>query len=373
VPNQMLHVAVNRVQLAKKLELFESLKEATDVSPWAQYFLLRHVEGQARVEICRTSIEKDVEWKAVIESVPGRPGAVLLPVSLVRDYAQKLTDQHIVFCQTSDDMVCIQTERGEASIEAKDARLYPAATDDPKLAFTIPAAMFDALIQRTQYAIDKNDQSSRLLNCVLLRITAEHICMVGCDGFRLAVAKMAIEGSGTADILVPKKHLLAAARLASSEPGDVSVSTGEGFVYIKAGSTELRIPRIVGEYPNYNAVLPKHLGQKGTCVLKEFEAALKRMAVFGGGTVSLTLSGKYMILDASSSERGSSREQIAVKYEGKEVQNSFNLHLVSDFIPAFKSSVRVNVIAHEHGWEFSNAEMHAPIQTRYIVMPVGRR
>ena len=90
---------------------------------------------------------------------------------------------------------------------------------------------------------------------------------------------------------------------------------------------------IEGQFPNYEAVIPK--GHPGKLALSRpaLTAALRRVAVMAeerNKPVKLSLTPASLKLSASSSELGEAEEALSVDYAGEEVSIAFNSRYILD-------------------------------------------
>jgi DNA polymerase-3 subunit beta len=86
-------------------------------------------------------------------------------------------------------------------------------------------------------------------------------------------------------------------------------------------------------YPDYAQIIPKTFVSEATLLRKDFEAALKRSAVFSDSfqkvRVNLSSTEKKVTLSAHNNDVGDSTESIPSSVSGESVELSFNHRYVS--------------------------------------------
>jgi DNA polymerase-3 subunit beta len=160
---------------------------------------------------------------------------------------------------------------------------------------------------------------------------------VATDGHRLAVSVRGLSESATPVTgIVPRKAVTELMRvLGSSE--DVQIAITENQFVLQMPNFVLTARLIEGQFPNYEAVMPK--GQPGRLLVSRatLQGALRRVAVIAeerNKPVRMTLTPASLKLSASSQELGEAEEAIDVDYTGQEVVMGFNSRYLLDALSA---------------------------------------
>jgi DNA polymerase-3 subunit beta len=166
---------------------------------------------------------------------------------------------------------------------------------------------------------------------------------VATDGHRLAVATRGV-GQGLSGItgIVPRKAVVEIARvLGASE--DVQIAITENQFVLQMPNFVMTARLIEGQFPNYEAVVPKaHPGklllQRGALM-----AALRRVSVMAeerNKPVKLLLRAGSLTLSAASHDLGEAEESLPVAYTGEEVAMGFNSrYLLEALTPIEKDEI----------------------------------
>jgi DNA polymerase-3 subunit beta len=207
--------------------------------------------------------------------------------------------------------------------------VVPAA---PPAWLTIEAKMLREMLAQTTFAIS-HDESRFALNGVLFAFQPKELRLVATDGHRLAVASRGVgEGlSGTTGI-VPRKAVLEIARvLGASE--DVQIAITENQFVLQMPNFVMTARLIEGQFPNYEAVVPRAHPGKLVIPRGALMAALRRVSVMAeerNKPVKLLLRPGALVLSAASHDLGEAEEALAIQYSGEEMTIGFNSRYMLD-------------------------------------------
>jgi DNA polymerase-3 subunit beta len=233
------------------------------------------------------------------------------------------------------------------------------------------------MIARTSFAI-ANEESRYTLNGALMVLKPESITMVATDGHRLAHIEHTgdkFEGvSGEMKTLIPKKAMDELRSLVdSTEVETIEFAKDESTLFFRIGPRLLTSRQLTGQFPNYEAVLPKDNNKSVLMHAEELAGAISRVAQFAderSRAVRLKLEKGELKLSASSTETGESEDSLEVDYSGEPLTIGFNAQYIMDFLKASGSNdVRLELK------DPQSAGQLRPVETenykyRYIVMPM---
>jgi DNA polymerase-3 subunit beta len=241
----------------------------------------------------------------------------------------------------------------------------------------IPAKVLRAMIGKTIFAI-ANEESRYTLNGALMVLKPESITMVATDGHRLAHVERPgekFEGiSGEMKTLVPKKAMNELRILLDATDSDhVEFAKDDSTLFFRIGQRLLTSRQLTGQFPNYEAVLPKDNNKSITVKAADFSAAIQRVAQFAderSGAIRMKLEKNELKISSSSTETGESEDSLETAYDGDLVTMGFNSAYLLDFLKAsgadqvrleFKDSQSAGQLRPEEGEDY---------KYRYIVMPM---
>jgi DNA polymerase III subunit beta len=166
--------------------------------------------------------------------------------------------------------------------------------------------------------------------------------MVATDGHRLAHIERGGEKfdgiSGEMKTLVPKKAMdELKSLLDSTDTETVEFAKDESTLFFRIGPRLLTSRQLTGQFPNFEAVLPKDNNKLVTLNGEDFNAAIQRVAQFSderSRAVRLKLEKGELKLSASSTETGESEDSLETPYNGDSLAIGFNAGYLLDFLKA---------------------------------------
>ena len=241
----------------------------------------------------------------------------------------------------------------------------------------IPGQVLRGLIARTAFAIS-NEESRYTLNGALMLLKPESITMVATDGHRLAHCERGgekFEGvSGEMKTLVPKKAMDELKSLLDSTDAEtVEFAKDESTLFFRIGSRLLTSRQLTGQFPNFEAVLPKDNTKSIVLNNSDLNSAILRVAQFAderSRAVRMKLEKGEVKLSASSTEAGESEDSIEAPYDGEALTIGFNAQYLVDFLKAAGTDeVRLELKDSQSAGQLRPAEGD-DYKYRYIVMPM---
>ena len=241
----------------------------------------------------------------------------------------------------------------------------------------IPSQVLRAMIARTSFAI-ATEESRYTLNGALMVLKPESITMVATDGHRLAHVERTgekFEGvSGEMKTLIPKKAMDELRSLVDSTDAEtIEFGKDESTLFFRIGPRLLTSRQLTGQFPNYEAVLPKDNSKTVSIHGEDLAGAISRVAQFAderSRAVRLKLEKGELKLSASSTETGESEDSIEVDYNGEPLTIGFNAQYITDFLKASGSGdARLELKDPQSAGQLRPADGEE-YKYRYIVMPM---
>jgi DNA polymerase-3 subunit beta len=203
--------------------------------------------------------------------------------------------------------------------------------------------------------------------------------MVATDGHRLALIERDIEVPGLKNelrLLVPKKAMGELVRLLSEGEGElpVSISKDESHLFFSLGQRVLICRMLTGQFPNYEAVLPRENNRVLELDKETISAAVRRVALLAderSRAVRMHLEKGQLEISSSSGEYGEAREVLDTSYQDEPMQIGFNYQYLLDFFGVLEEAGKINLELKDE----QSAGQLRPVEQgayryRYVVMPM---
>jgi DNA polymerase-3 subunit beta len=371
-----MEITVSRQELVKELTATQSVVERKTTIPILSNFLIE-AEGD-RLNITATDLDQAIRTSAAAKVK--KAGACTIPARKLYDYVKLLPEGDISIKLLENHWVQIRSGRSNTKMVGMARANFPQVPEFPSVTATgISSAALKTLINRTIFAIS-NEESRYTLNGALLVIKAESLAMVATDGHRLSFVEKTnetLEGvSGEKRVLIPRKALHELEQLLSvSDAAKVEFADDEHMLYFRVGHRTLSTRKLSGQFPNFEAVMPRDNTKFAVVRASELAAAIGRVAQFAdehSHAVRLKLESNELKLSANSNESGESEDTIDTPYTSDPIAVGFNSDYILEFLRALgnEGEVRLEFKDSQSAGQMRPEDPDAEYKYRYVLMPM---
>jgi DNA polymerase-3 subunit beta len=373
VATTTMEITVSRSELLRELTATQGVVERKTTIPILSNYLFE----AAGDKLMLTATDLDLSLRTSCTAKIKKEGACTIPARKLYDYVRLLPDADITIRLLENHWVSIRCGRSNTKMVGMARSNFPGLPVFPSVgAIKISAPVLRSMIAKTSFAI-ASEESRYTLNGALMVLKPESITMVATDGHRLAHIERAgekFEGvSGEMKTLIPKKAMDELKSLLDSDVETIEFAKDESTLFFRVGPRLLTSRQLTGQFPNYEAVLPKEITKSILVQGDELGAAISRVAQFAderSRAVRLKLEKGELKLSASSTETGESEDSIEVAYDGDTMAIGFNAQYLLDFIKAIGSGeVKLELKDAQSAGQLRPAESE-DYKYRYIVMPM---
>ncbi|MGO9125920.1 MAG: DNA polymerase III subunit beta [Terriglobales bacterium] len=369
-----MEITVSKFELLRELTATQGVVERKTTIPILSNYLFE----AAGDKLSLTATDLDLSLRTSCAVKVKKEGSCTIPARKLHDYVKLLPDADITIKLLENHWVSIRCGRSNTKMVGMAKSNFPSLPTFPTAGVVkIPAQVLRNMIAKTGFAI-ASEESRYTLNGALMVLKPESMTMVATDGHRLAHIERAgtkFEGvSGEMKTLVPKKAMDELKTLLdATDAEEIEFAKDESTLYFRIGNRLLTSRQLTGQFPNFEAVLPKENTKSIAVHGDELGAAISRVAQFAderSRAVRMKLEKGELKLSASSTEMGESEDTIEIDYQGELLAIGFNAHYLLDFLKAtgggevkleFKDSQSAGQMRPAEGEEY---------KYRYIVMPM---
>jgi DNA polymerase-3 subunit beta len=368
-----MEFTVRKFDLLQELTLIQGVVERKTTIPILANVLVKAEGGE--LKIAATDLE--IGLKSVCTSKTTVPGTVTLPAKRLYEIVRALPDKEIKVKRGEGSWVTVTCGSSRFRIAGLPQEDFPALAEPKTTLAKIPSEVLAKLIARTIFAISTED-SKYTLSGALLLLKPGSITMVATDGHRLAhieKSESLEDVSEEIKVLVPKKAMAELSRMISesSDTERIAFSRDDNHLFFDMGKRLLMSRMLTGQFPNYDAVLPRSNDRTVLVNRDEILSAVKRVAILSderSRTIKLALTNGSMEITASHSDLGEAHETLEVDYQKDDLQVGFNYQYLLDFLATADEP--------DVSFEFKDSESAAQLRTqppseynyRYVVMPM---
>ncbi len=371
-----MEITVSRQDLVRELTATQSVVERKTTIPILSNFLLE-AEGE-RLAITATDLDQAIRTSASVKVK--KPGSCTIPARKLYDYIKLLPDGEISIKLLENHWVQIRSGRSNTKMVGMARANFPQIPEFPSVAVTsISSAALRTLIARTIFAIS-NEESRYTLNGALLILKAESLAMVATDGHRLSFVEKpneVLDGmSGEKRVLVPRKALQELQQLLTNTDAEkIEFADDEHTLFFRVGHRTLSTRKLTGQFPNFEAVMPRDNTKFAVVRSSELSAAIQRVAQFAderSGAIRLRLESNELKISANSTESGESEDTIDTPYSAEPLVVGFNSVYILDFLKALNNEgeVRLEFKDSQSAGQMRPEDPDAEYKYRYVLMPM---
>ncbi len=370
-----MKLTIERGALLRSLAHVQSVVERRNTIPILSNVLLEAAEGRLSL----TATDMDL---TIVEEVPanvGSGGATTAPAHTFYDIVRKLPDGAEVEVTTSADggQMTLKSGRSNFTLSTLPKEDFPAAgASDLPQSFQLQAGEAKNLIDRTRFAISTEETRYYLNGIYVHAAKSDSVSVlraVATDGHRLARFEMPLP-AGAEDIpgvIVPRKTVNELRKLIEESDEPLEVSLSETKVRFAFGDTVLTSKLIDGTFPDYERVIPSGNDKVMEVDCKAFASAVDRVSTISSEksrAVKMTVANGVVTLSATSPENGSADEDLAISYDGPELEIGFNSRYLLDIAQQIEGE----------GAQFAMSDAASPTIVRdvadasalYVLMPM---
>jgi DNA polymerase-3 subunit beta len=366
--------SIEKSRVLKELALTQGVVEKKTTIP-----ILSNLLVEAEGEILRISAtDLDLGVCCHCPAKVKNPGSGTIPAKRLLEIVRSLPEAEVHFKALENHWVQVTCERSSFKLVGMARDNFPMLPSLPPALATLPANVFATAIQKTMFAIS-SEESRYTLNGALLLLRPGGVTMVATDGHRLALIERDIEVAGLKNelrLLIPKKAMGELVRLLSEGEGElpVSISRDESHLFFSLGQRVLICRMLTGQFPNYEAVLPRENNRVLQLDKETISAAVRRVALLAderSRAVRMHLEKGQLEISSSSGEYGEAREVLDTSYQDEAMQIGFNYQYLLDFFGAVEEAGKVCLELKDE----QSAGQLRPLEQgayryRYVVMPM---
>ena len=368
-----MEFSVKKFDLLGELSLTQGVVERKTTIPILSH-LLCEAKG-SRLTLTATDLELSIRTEC--EAKVKKEGAGTIPAKKLLELVRLLPEGEIRFRLLENHWIQITSDRKTYKMVGMAKDNFPAVPAFPHPLVTIPAKILSSLIAKTAFAISM-EESRYTLNGALLILKPDTIAMVATDGHRLAVAETDHKFAGLSNearTLVPKKALAEIQRLAgeTEEGAEIEFARDDSHLFFEVGPRLLISRILTGQFPNYEAVLPRDNHKTITLERGEFSDAVRRVSQLAdqrSHAVKFSVSTEGVELSASSPEYGEAKENIEKEYKGDPISIGFNGQYLLDFLGAVADGPISIELKDEQSAGQLRPLADEQYRYRYVIMPM---
>ena len=368
-----MEFSVDKQDFLRELNLTQGVVERKTTIPILSN-LLFEVKGST-LTITATDLELTIRTSC--DAKVKKEGAGTIPAKKLIELVRLLPDGEIKFKLLDNHWVQVISDRKTYKLVGMSKENFPAVPATPHMLVALPAALIANMIAKTSFAISMEESRYTLSGAKLL-LKPDAVSIVATDGHRLALVEADHKFAGLnaeVGVLVPKKAMAELKNFAaeSAEDAEIEFSQDESNLFFNAGKRLLISRKLTGQFPNYEAVLPRDNNKIIALDRDELNDALRRVSQLAdqrSRAVKIAFTKEGVELSASSPEYGEAREIIEKPYKGDPITVGFNAAYMLDFLAAAVEGPISVELKDEQSAGQMRPLADEKFRYRYVIMPM---
>src|SRR5713226_2254025 len=369
-----MEITVSKAELLRELTATQGVVERKTTIPILSNYLFE--AGGDRLSLTATDL--DLSLRTSCNAKVKKEGSCTIPARKLHDYVKLLPDADITIKLLENHWVSIRCGRSNTKMVGMARSNFPGLPAFPTAGVVkIPGQVLRAMIAKTGFAISL-EESRYTLNGALMVLKPGSLTMVATDGHRLAMVETdhKFEGFTTETrVLVPKKAMTEIQRLAAESGDDAQVefAQDESHLFFQFGRRLLTSRKLTGQFPNYEAVLPRDANKTVVIERGELQDSLRRVSQLAdqrSHAVKFMLAKEGLEISASNPEYGEAKEVNEKELKREPISNVFNAQYLLDFLAAAADGPISFELKDEQSAGQLRPLADESSRYRYVVMPM---
>jgi len=316
---------VSSDELIKNLQALRNVINNNNTMPVLDNFLFELNKNSLKI----TASDMETTMTANIPVESNDTVNFLLPARLIVDTVKALPTQPLTFTVQDNNTIDIVSETGKYSFAYTDADEYPNPVElEESENINIPADILTYAISKTIFAAS-NDEVRPTMTGILFEFSPEKLNFVATDAHKLVkYERTDISAEKETQFILPKKPLQILKNYIDGDAEEVNLIYNEKNVKFSFDNIEIISRLINGQYPNYNAVIPKENPNVLVVDRQHFLDVTKRISIFANKATHLIrvdITGSELKVSAEDLDfSNKAEERLTCNFQGDDMAIGFN-------------------------------------------------
>lgn len=256
-------------------------------------------------------------------------GCIALEAKIFSEIIRRMPGEVIELSTDENYVTSIISEKSKFQISGQSGQDFPSLPKVDKVnACTINQIDLKEMIRQTIFSVAQ-DETRPILTGEMLQVKNNSLNMVAVDGYRISYRKMELSNENDdIEVVIPGRTLGEINKILSSEENQkVNIYFSDKHVLFDLGDSKVVSRLLEGDFLRYEQVFSPDYETKILVDRKNFLMSIERAALISRegkkNPIRVEIDGDKMII-TSNAELGTSREELDVILEGKEIVIAFN-------------------------------------------------
>lgn len=373
-----MNITCFKEDLKRNLDNALRIVKYNSTLPILNNFLLSTEKGMLKI----SSTDLEIGFTSLIPSKILKEGSITAPAQLLSQFVNNLPSKNINL-EALDSKLYLSCDNIKASINglgAEDFPIIPKVKSDSVL--IINSKILKNSLNNVINSSAISDARPEIAS-IYVKIGPDQIKFVATDSFRLAhktifsssddfKEKIKINFEKSKNIIIPLRTAGELLRILGDQNDNVKINIDENQILFDLDNIQLVSRLVEGNYPDYEAIIPKSSETKCYLSKNDLEESIKLSGCFSSKLNDITIktnsSKSQMEIFSNNNEYGSHRAKIDSEIKGRDISIVFNWRYLLDGLK--------NINEDELVLEFNGDQKPAVIKPSknadffYILMPI---
>lgn len=323
------------------------------------------------LEVQATDTELGIRYFVPVEEL-SQEGALVVPAARFSAIIRELKDSAIEI-STDGSLGLVKTQDSSFKVLGMDEAEFPTLPEfDKTNSVSVETRNLNEMNRKTSFAVS-NEAARITLTGQLLEIRGDDMRMVSSDGRRLAYVRRKCNGKATGKdlkVIVPTKTMNLLTKILTAEDESIALNVEETNIKMATSRAVIFSRLIEGQFPDYEAVIPKTNDKRVSIEREPFLNALRKASLMAQDkmrAVKLSFRKGKITLYARSQELGEANVEMPIEYAG----SNFDIVFISDYLMDYLKSVDQDKVEVALGSPTSAGLFTTPDDYTYVLMPLA--
>lgn len=330
-----MKVTVNKKELSDVLNIAAGASSVRTALPVLAS--IKITAGNSSVTL--TGCDGEMWAQATCSAQVDEEGSVCVQQKLLTDISAQLPDGEVEI-SLEGTQVFLRIGASEWKLMAFPADEFPPVPDIAASgSLNLKFGQLIKGLASVMYAVS-DDTSRPVLTGVLFTYDGESLTLVATDTHRMAVHKVTQEGIGSnVTAIVPEKALRIIRNLGLGMDDEITIGLEENRLIVDIGNAKMVSQLLVGQYPNWERVVPTEYTRVWTMDRDELSVNIKRAMILArdsANRIRFSGQGEKIVISARSEDKGEAKEEVAMVSKNGDVDIAFNGRYVIEALGALE-------------------------------------
>jgi len=330
-----MKITLTRENLLSVLQTVGGVVEKRQTMPILGNVLFQVSENT--LTVTASDLEIETRAKTELESSDANQLAITLPAIKLINIVRSLPNGLTISLDFEASRCTLTAGRSRFKLSTLPADDFPTMDlTQTDLSFSLSQHQLKQLILHSGFAMASQDVRF-YLNGMLFDINNNTLRVVATDGHRLSTCstQLAMEGLPSTQAILPRKGVLELQKLMSDDDTLIEFSLAKNYLTVQLENIVFTCKLVDGRFPDYLRVIPTENNQFIQTDKELLRGLLQRASILSNDKfkgIRLVLSHNLLAVNASNSEQDESHEDMAIDYNGTEMEIGFNVNYIIDVL-----------------------------------------